>query len=317
MAFDLTELRELIAGHRTVARVVIADVKGSSPREVGADVYVWATGQHGTIGGGALEFAAVQAARDALTTKGAYSDVHPLGPALGQCCGGVVRLVTEVFDTTNLPVAENGLIIRNIEGGPQTIAIERYRTDARAQGICPDPVWIDGHFIEPVASSKQPLWIWGAGHVGRALVQVMAPLPRYTITWVDTHQGRFPDDTPQSVSILYAEDIASLAQYAPISAAHVIMTYSHALDLALCDAILRRGFDFAGLIGSNTKWARFQRRLAQMGHGAQAISAITCPIGRTEFGKHPFEIAISVSSCLLEAQHALLQRRSQNKEHRA
>jgi xanthine dehydrogenase accessory factor len=80
------------------------------------------------------------------------------------------------------------------------------------------------------------------------------------------------------------------------------LTYSHALDLALCDAILHHGFADLGLIGSKTKWARFKKRLGEMGHSALSIETINCPIGDPAFGKHPFEIAISVSHSLLKSQ---------------
>ncbi|MGA1760256.1 MAG: XdhC family protein, partial [Paracoccaceae bacterium] len=98
MAFDLNRLQTLIARHGHVARVVIADVQGSSPREVGAHIWVWQDGQSGTIGGGALEYQAVEQVRAALSRPASWSAVHPLGPQLGQCCGGVVRLVYEIFN---------------------------------------------------------------------------------------------------------------------------------------------------------------------------------------------------------------------------
>ena len=77
------------------------------------------------------------------------------------------------------------------------------------------------------------------------------------------------------------------------------MTFSHDLDFALCDALLRHGFGQAGLIGSNTKWARFRKRLEALGHEKQAISQIICPIGTPSFGKDPQAIAVSVAAALL------------------
>ena len=91
-----------------------------------------------------------------------------------------------------------------------------------------------------------------------------------------------------------------LVPHAPQNAHHLILTYSHALDLALCNALLGRGFAFAGLIGSATKWARFKNRLSAMGHGPVAINRITCPIGDPALGKHPQMIAIGVAAALLK-----------------
>ncbi|MEO1175493.1 MAG: xanthine dehydrogenase accessory protein XdhC, partial [Myxococcota bacterium] len=108
-------------------------------------------------------------------------------------------------------------------------------------------------------NDKTPLWIYGAGHVGRALVDVLAPLPDFDITWVDTGQDRFPDRLPDCVTPLVAADPAPVVAHAPDDAEHLVLTYSHDFDLAICHAILSGPFRSAGLIGSATKWARFRR----------------------------------------------------------
>ncbi|KPQ15509.1 MAG: xanthine dehydrogenase accessory protein XdhC [Rhodobacteraceae bacterium HLUCCO18] len=144
-----------------------------------------------------------------------------------------------------------------------------------------------------------PVWIWGAGHVGRALVHTLSPLPEVALTWVDTTLGRFPDDMPDRVTRLVAADPPRLMPHAPTGVHHLILTYSHDIDLALCDAALRRGFASCGLIGSGTKWARFRSRLAGMGHGDAEISRIDCPIGDPSLGKHPQAIAVGVAARLL------------------
>jgi len=144
-----------------------------------------------------------------------------------------------------------------------------------------------------------PLWVWGAGHVGRALVDVLSPLPEFAITWVDTTAERFPSDIPLGVVPVPAADPALLVPHAPENAQHLILTYSHALDLALCHSLLGHGFAFAGLIGSATKWARFRSRLASLGHSPEQISRITCPIGHPALGKHPQMIAVGVAAQLL------------------
>ena len=143
------------------------------------------------------------------------------------------------------------------------------------------------------------LWIWGAGHVGRAIAQVMAPLNDREITLIDTSTNRMPDDLPPVVDPLVAADPLRVVARAPKDADHLIVTYSHDIDLALCDALLRHGFSSCGLIGSATKWARFQSRLTSMGHGGDQIARITCPIGDPALGKHPQAIAVGVAAALI------------------
>jgi xanthine dehydrogenase accessory factor len=153
-----------------------------------------------------------------------------------------------------------------------------------------------------VRPAGAPLWIWGAGHVGRALVRTLSPLPEVAISWIDTAPGRFPHDMPETVTRLVAADPPRLMPHAPGDAHHLILTYSHDIDLALCDAVLRRGFATCGLIGSATKWARFRSRLGALGHADAEISRIDCPIGDPGLGKHPQAIAVGVTARLLKEQ---------------
>ena len=146
--------------------------------------------------------------------------------------------------------------------------------------------------------------VWGAGHVGRAIVAVLAPLPGVAITWVDVDAARFPGQIPDGVTVIPAAQPAVLAAHAPKHAEHLILTYSHELDLALCHAMLTRGFNRCGLIGSKTKWARFRSRLAALGHGPNDIARIDCPIGDPGLGKHPQMIAIGVAASVLRHKHA-------------
>jgi len=234
-------------------RVRVAEAAGSAPREPGAEMLVSAQGIEGTIGGGALEWEAMGIARQMMREgRATHQQVFPLGPSLGQCCGGSVTLQFEVADRMT-----------------------------EAQG--------------------QPLWIWGAGHVGRALVAVLAPLPGFALTWVDIAPERFPDPVPDRVGPLVAADPVRALAHAPGQADHLIVTYSHDLDLRLCDALLRHGFGSCGLIGSATKWARFRHRLAALGHAPEQVARIACPIGAPELGKHPQAIAVGVAAALLGA----------------
>ncbi len=231
--------------------ISVAQTYGSVPREAGTEMRVFAQGQDGTIGGGALEWEAAKIARDMLREgKKQSRRTMPLGPNLGQCCGGTV-----VLDFI-----------------------------ANAQ-------------IEETLG--QPLWIWGAGHVGHAIATVMAPLPDFDVTMIDTKETRFPENLPADTSPLLASDMVKALTLAPKDAHHIIVTYSHDIDLRLCDGLLHQGFASCGLIGSATKWVRFQKRLKEMGHHATKISQIICPIGNPALGKHPTQIAIGVATQLL------------------
>lgn len=297
--FDLPALQQAVSTHGPVARVVIAAHDGSSPREVGAAMLVWAQGQSGTIGGGALEHEATRAARAMLADGGTRLDRTPLGPKLGQCCGGAVTVLTEVFDFRNLPQPEAGVIARSTDGRAMPLAVKRILARARGEGVAPRATLIQGWMVEPVARPDRDLWIWGAGHVGRALVSVMAPLPGLAITWVDVAESRFPDGIPPNVTCRAAPDAAGFVTDAPPQAEHLILTFSHALDLELCHRLLVHGFSRCGLIGSATKWARFRSRLAALGHNPASIGRIDCPIGDPSFGKHPQAIAVGVAAAFL------------------
>lgn len=300
MSFDRDHIRRLADLHGQVARVVVADVAGSTPREVGASMLVWETGQDGTIGGGTLEFEAAHAAR---STHSDRMETHALGPSLGQCCGGSVTVLTEFWDAKRFAGHTGDIVARPLPGreADMPLSVSRILMRARNSGARVGAGIVDGWMIEPVSRPSRALWIFGAGHVGRALVEVLHPLPDIEITWVDTKEDRFPSQVPSNVHQLVAADPAHAVSYAPENAEHLILTYSHALDLALCHALLTHGFLSVGLIGSATKWARFRKRLGELGHTAAQIDRIQCPIGDPMLGKHPQAIAVGVAAGLLNA----------------
>lgn len=264
MTLDLEHLRAVIAAHGPVIRVMVRGVRGSAPREAGAQMLVWPGGQDGSIGGGALEWRATQMARDMLGRgAGAHAATWPLGPDLGQCCGGAVDLLWERFDA--------------------------------APGALPYTRDVAGHEVTDHPPGDPPLWIWGAGHVGRALVASVGQI--LPITWVDLADACFPANAERTTCIPTADPVR-LCAHTPPNARHVIVTRDHDLDLSLCDALLRRGTAGIGLIGSDTKWARFQTRLRAMGH--RDLSPIQCPIGDRMLGRHPQAIALGVGVALLK-----------------
>lgn len=322
-----------------LVRLVVVNTEGSVPRESGAAMLVGRDGSAGTIGGGQLEFEAIAHARKLLAQAESLPgdwlrDLHtwPLGPALGQCCGGTVRLLFEHYGRKELEHisalatgigtndgARSVLIHPTRSGEPVSICTTRRDACAlplRLARVADDmlsgiretePILLNqagneiSHFIEPIALRDIPLFIYGAGHVGQAIVKIASDLD-FDIHWVDTHAERFPEQSSANVRRVVARDPAIIAQAAPKGAFHVVLTYSHAMDLAICHALLAKPvFGFLGLIGSQTKRARFHKRLRDGGVSPAVLDRVTCPIGIGGLrGKEPATIAVSVVAQLIE-----------------
>lgn len=310
MTLELNALSDAIETHGKVVRVVIAEVKGSAPRQPGTAMLVWQDGQSGTIGGGALELAACAMAADMLHT-GPDTQVRrqALGPDIGQCCGGAVTLVMERYDAARYQVMQDnwsyqGIWARRVEADAELP--DKLHRHIRRHEHADTPMATtlsQGWLIEPVWRTRMPVFIYGAGHVGDALARLLAPMPAFDVWLVDV---RAPLFGPLPAAVHYSDQTPPHEVMATTTddAAHFIMTPEHDYDLTLCDTVLRRPFAFAGLIGSATKWARFRSRLAALGHSDAQISRIRCPIGQPELGKHPQAIAVGVASELLRLANA-------------
>ncbi len=309
--FDRRSLARLLEKYDRVVRVVIAGHKGSTPRETGAVMMVHFDGIEGTIGGGRLEFDAMARAQRLLADpaiKGGYCDAlrQPLGPSLGQCCGGSVTVVTELWDRASygdtfeedhLPFA--GLYVRRVEGHlPLPSRVERRLQASSEASEIVETQLVDGWLIEQLWRDKVPVYIYGAGHVGNALAKILCALPGLQVAVVDMRRDLFTD-LPKAVLTYYDLPPHDVMATASPDAFHYIMTPNHDYDLELCHRVLQQPFAFAGLIGSKTKWARFRKRLAVLGHSPAQIDRITCPIGDPTLGKHPYEIAIGVARELI------------------
>lgn len=247
--------------------VTVESHRGSVPREAGAWMAVLTETTLGTIGGGHLEWQAIREARARLQgAAGPELVSYALGPTLGQCCGGAVQLRFEWVDAACLPALQ------------QRFAAEQNRWPAVA--------------------------LFGGGHVGRALVQQLGRLP-LQVRWIDSRDEIFPSALPDNVRCEHSDPVQAAVATLAAGSHVIIMSFSHAEDLEVVAACLRRQVGTAdlgliGLIGSKTKWATFQHRLAARGFSEHALSLVTCPIGLPGIaGKEPEVIAVAVAAQLL------------------
>jgi xanthine dehydrogenase accessory factor len=292
-----------IAAHEPAAMVSILACEGSAPRGPGTRMVVTAAGLHGTIGGGNLEYRAIEQARAILALPPGSWRVqdYPLGPLLGQCCGGRVRLLVEHVDPAGLgwldEAVEGALLVSTLgeagiarqvspRGTPSTLSARDARPGA---GAC---------LREPIGEAALPLFLFGAGHVGQAVARHARGLP-IRLAWFDTRAELAAMD---GVTTLPVEAIEQCVEGAPEGAAILILTHDHGLDYRLARAALaRRSLAYVGLIGSATKKARFLGRLAREGLGQEARARLVCPIGVPGItGKQPDVIAIAALAQLLQ-----------------
>ena len=269
----------LAAGQRSVL-VEVTGARGSVPRGNGTRMLVSARHAAGTVGGGHLELKAIEQARTLLTTTrieppsthSAISVHYPLGPALGQCCGGAVTLSFALLDQATLHA------------------------------------WLD-------TAPRFHLQLYGAGHVGRAIVRALSAL-HCVVDWIDEREEEFParfdawgGAWPRHIRKVCVDAIEAEVALAPAGAFYLVLTHQHDLDQRISEAILQRGdFGFFGLIGSKTKKQRFIHRFEQRGFEAALIERMTCPIGIDGIqGKEPEIIAVSVAAQLVRLSELIHQ----------
>jgi len=342
--------------------VHVVELKGSGPREAGAQMLVTEGGIFGTIGGGELEHSAMLKARELLQSgRGALVRLG-LGPQLSQCCGGSVTLAFEPFAPADLAwvkkliraaeepatvvrvLAFNGsgdlrrdwligtdedsefsaTLTSPLRGGRNSLSRAKRGDEFREGGTTPGalppsrslrsasrPENFDlpsrGRLLvaaveirERMNAPMQALWLFGAGHVGRATAQALLPLG-FAITWIDGRAGQLPELALIGVKQLALAMPELAVDEAPSGAIFLVMTHSHPLDEAICEAVLRRDdFSYLGLIGSATKRARFLKRLGEAGIPKASLDRLVCPIGLSGIrGKEPAAIAASVAADLL------------------
>lgn len=263
----LAFVQRLLAEPAVLVRV--SAVAGSAPREVGAWMAVFAQHQIGTVGGGQLEWDCLRQARQHLAQAAAGVGAPPwrhraaLGPSLGQCCGGSMELVFEPVHAGDADRLQNSLL--------------------------PD---------------RLPLALFGGGHVGQAIVRAMKPLP-FEMTWIDSRDEVFPAELKAEVRCEHSDPVHRAVDGLAPGSRVLIMSFSHAEDLDIVARCLQRrrlrqDLPFVGLIGSQTKWSVFRRRLRERGHSDEELDWVTCPIGLAGIpGKQPAVIAAAVAAQLL------------------
>ena len=313
-------------------------ISGSAPRESGSRMIVTAAEITGSIGGGNLEFQAMEKARDLLENrKDRYQEqvLYGLGPALNQCCGGAVSLLYEVFNgsppswleelqashASGLPVmlvsatdaalshkvvlATAGSARPSLPAEVSEAAHALMHRPEKEQAAPIEEISVSGKtwWLEYITEIRKPVMLFGAGHVGQAVARALAPLP-FDITWADSRAGVFPVEVTENIHILRTADPPQLVAGAVPGSLYIVMTHSHQLDEDICFEVLSRGdFSWLGLIGSATKRRRFAHRLEQRGIESSKLDALVCPIGLSSIrGKQPATIALSLAAQLM-AKH--------------
>ncbi|MGI9271785.1 MAG: xanthine dehydrogenase accessory protein XdhC [Woeseiaceae bacterium] len=323
----IDELSDLTAAGERVVVVTVAGIRGSAPREVGAKMIVTENETLGTIGGGQLEYQCSRLAFDLLgDDETPKLRKFPLGSSMGQCCGGVVDILFEPI-ATGLPVwlqdlralygqREPAVIATHIDGEHHKCVI----TADNVYGTTADTVGIDilgrarygldtgriahrsdNWFLELVVGSDLNIAVFGAGHVGSAVVQALSSLD-CNIRWVDSRRNMLRH-APANVRAIETPEPSLEVAAMPPGSCFLVMTHSHALDFEICDRILqRRDAAYCGLIGSQSKRRRFEKRYRAQGMPDEQLRQLVCPIGVAGIsGKKPAEIAVAASAEILQA----------------
>lgn len=303
-------LIELLRHERAVVRVVVAEARGSTPRETGAFMLIGESLCVGTIGGGRLEWDAIAAARELLVDGSTAAQLRKsvLGTDLGQCCGGVVSTWLDRFTRADL-----GLLRAAADAGAKgpTLLVSTLRQGHVERRLLPAPddevqefrvpmvLREDASgqlaFREPLGSQFPAVWLYGAGHVGQAVARILLELP-LRMTWIDSRP-----ELRAVAGVRYEPDPVASVSEAPVGAYFLVMTHSHPLDFQLCHEVLQRNdFAWLGLIGSQSKAARFRSRLRRAGLDAKALARLVCPIGIEGIrGKWPAIIAVAVAAQIM------------------
>ena len=317
-------IEQLAKLDESVVLVTVAGTRGSAPRETGAKMIVTRTETIGTIGGGQLEYECARTAYTMLDGCPSTLRRFPLGASMGQCCGGVVDVLFEPLGVERTAwLNELSALYRRREAAvlcthvagefekhivtadgvvsagmlpPDVAAAARDLIAERGPASCSE-----GWLLEPVVESGFNIAVFGAGHVGTAVVRALAPLD-CLIRWIDNRRDMFMSSLPNVRTVEASEPAREVAALPPGSC-FLVMTHSHPLDYEICDAVLRRrDAAYCGLIGSRAKRRRFEKRFRSQGMPEAWLRELVCPIGINGIsGKKPAEIAVAVAAEVLRA----------------
>ena len=323
----IDELSDLAAADEPAVLVTVAGIRGSAPREIGAKMIVTATETIGTIGGGQLEYQSTRVAAGLLDDDRHSLRSFPLGSAMGQCCGGVVEILFEPL-SQGMPAWLRDLRALHGQREPAIVVTRISRSEPAKFVVTADNVFGDEEgdasmvatardvlggdrpdalrqvqeFYEPVVMPDLNIAVFGAGHVGSAVVAALSGLD-CNIRWVDSRRNVFRN-VPENVRAIEAPEPALEVAAMPPDSYYLVMTHSHAIDFDVCDRILRRkDARYCGLIGSVSKRRRFEKRYRQQGMAQGMIDTLVCPIGVDGIsGKKPAEIAVSAAAEILKVR---------------
>ena len=321
----IDELSDLCAAGEPAVLVTVAGIRGSAPREVGAKMIVTATETIGTIGGGQLEYQCTHIAAGMLDADSLSLRSFPLGAAMGQCCGGVVEILFEPM-SRGMPAwlrdlkalhgqREAAVLVTQIAASsPAKFVVtsdDVFGLDADADAAdrverARELLEKGGkaqrdaqEFYEPAVAPDLNIAVFGAGHVGTAVVAALSGLD-CNIRWVDSRRAIFRQ-VPPNVRAMESDNPSLEVAAMPPGTFYLVMTHSHAIDFDICSRILHRSdARYCGLIGSRTKRRRFEKRFRQQGLPESKLDALTCPIGVEGIsGKKPAEIAVAAAAEIL------------------
>lgn len=293
-ALDISSDARPALGGPPAVLVTVQRVQGSAPRDEGAWMAVLADQVINTLGGGHLEYSAIALARQWLQAGPASRmDSSDRSAALGAAPGVGGPLEAPLGATPFTRTFALGPSLGQCCGG-----VVELRFD-----------WLQGplsaDWKERLRPRGAPVALFGGGHVGKALVRILSTLP-FEVRWIDSRDEIFPLDVPAQVHCEHSDPVqAAVPELSPGSRV-LIMSFSHAEDLDIVQACLRRqrqrgDLTFIGLIGSRTKWATFVHRLRERGFSEQECTQVTCPIGLPGIdGKAPEVIAVAVAAQLLQ-----------------
>ncbi len=263
-ALNSASLSAFFAANPVAIACELTSVKGSSPREQGTFMVVGPEGTVGTIGGGALEYLVIEHARRLIAEGRAEEAMDvPLGPEIGQCCGGRVTVT-----------------LRHADAATRQLLVERAANDE---------------------AGRPAVYVFGAGHVGRVLAQILTLLP-VRLEVIDTRRDELAL-LPAGIAGHRVAMPEAVVRQAPQGSSFVIVTHDHALDFLIAlEALKRTDSPYVGMVGSQTKKAKFASWFREQGGDEKALGRLVLPIGAQGLGDKRPEVIAALAAAEIMVQ---------------